>query len=265
MTTQPTPPNRRQSQRNPRRTTTTIVGGVLIVASLAVAACDSSEATSESTEAPTTTVEDTTTTITAPDTTTTTDPATTTTTQAETTTTTEGPAILGEGSGSGDAIVELSIPDEEAAVTFTHDGSGSFTVWELGDGSELRNLLIDTTGTYAGTRPLQWADPATGFEITADGDWSYLIVPMWNARHEECPLDGDGDDVVLIQQYRNGPSPAHITFDGDTDFTIWIYGFAAPELIVDETGPYDGTVDVADKMITWDITANGGAWTVDCG
>lgn len=264
MTTQPTPSNRRQSQRHPRQTTTTIIGAALIVASMAVAACDASEATSGSTEAAATTVDDATTTTIAPDTTTTTEPATTTTTQGQTTTT-EELAILGQGSGSGDAIVELSITDEEAAVTFTHDGSDTFTVRELGKGSEPANLLIDTTGTYTGTRPLQWTEPATGFEITADGDWSYLIVPMRNARHEECPFEGEGDDVVLIQQYRNGPSPAHITFDGDTAFTIWIYGFSAPERIVDENGPYDDTIDVADKMFTWDIIANGGAWTIECG
>jgi len=217
--------------------------------------------TTSGSEETTTTEAETTTTV--EDTTTTTEPETT-TTQAETTTTTGLPPVLAEGSGSGDDVVEFSIIDTAAAVTFTHDGSSTFSVWDLGEGYQQMDLLVNTIGPYTGTRPLQWREATVGFEIAADGDWSYLIVPMEVSRHEDCPFDGEGDDVIIVNDYKKGGSPADITFDGDTNFSIWTWGFAAPDLIVNELGPYEGTVLVADTMITWDITANGGAWTVDC-
>lgn len=179
--------------------------------------------------------------------------------------TTTIPPILGQGSGSGDAVEALSIIDEPGVVTFTHDGEDSFTVWDLGETGERIGVLVDTTGPYTGTRPLQWATATTGFEIVADGNWSYVILPGSEIRDEECPFVGEGDNVVHVRQYSSAPGPAHITFDGNTDFVIWTYGFMAPERIVNAIGPYEGTVPVGDLMVTWDITANGGSWTIDCG
>jgi hypothetical protein len=244
------------SQRPTWQKVLLIAGAALVLLVAGIAAFGSSDG-AEDVAATTTTLSEETTTTTVGDT--------TTTTQAETTTTTDYPPMLGEGSGSGDDVVELSIIDTAAVVTFTHDGSGNFTVWDLGEGYEQTNLLVNTIGPYTGTRPLQWSEATLGFEITADGHWSYVIRPMWNSRHEECPFDGEGEDVLIINDYKEGGGPADITFDGDTNFVVWVYGFAAPELIVNEIGPYEGTVLVADKMITWDITGNGGTWTVDCG
>ena len=180
------------------------------------------------------------------------------------TTSSDLPPVLAQGSGSGDDLEELLIVDTAAAVTFTHDGTGEFSVWDLNDRGDRMNLIVDTTGTYDGTRPLQWAEPSFGFEISADGDWSYQIVPMEVSRHELCPFSGIGDDVVIIEDFKTGGRTVDVAFDGDTAFSVKVFGFAGSETVIDEVGPYEGTFFVQDTMITWDIAANGGAWTIDC-
>lgn len=174
------------------------------------------------------------------------------------------PPVLAEGSGSGDHLEELSIVDTAAAVTFTHDGTDEFSVWDLNDDGDRMNLIVDTTGTYNGTRPLQWAEHSSGFEIGADGDWSYKIVPMEASRHEDCPFSGMGDDVVIIEDFKNGGRTVDVAFDGDTAFSVRVFGFGGSETVIDEVGPYEGTFFVEDTMFTWDIAANGGTWTIDC-
>ena len=54
-------------------------------------------------------------------------------------------------------------------------------------------------------------------------------------------------------------------FDADTNFSIWAWGTDDRDLIVNEIGPYEGTVRVPSGLFVWDITGNGGNWTIDCG
>ena len=226
---------------------------VLLVV-LALPACgDSADEAENTTLAPTTTAEA------------------VTTTTAPTTTTTEAPEMMAEGSGIGDDLVEFSIVKTATAVTFTHNGTGAFKVQDLGADLEPAGLLIDTTGPYQGTRPLQWEAASGGFEITADGDWTYSVFNIDYARHEDCPIEGDGDDVVVVNDLKpaggfetSGSHLVDVAFDGDTTFGIWIWGFGPTEHLVDTTGPFAETVTVPDGMAIWDITANGGAWTIEC-
>ena len=196
---------------------------------------------------------------------------TTTTTAVITTTTTAAPVLMAEGSGNGNALVEFSIEKTATAVTFTHEGSEAFLVRDLDVSLEPMGVLIDTIGHYEGTRPLQWEAASGGFEITADGSWTYAVFNIDYARHEDCPFEGNGDDVVLINDFKGGnlkepaDRPVAIEFNGDTKFDIWIYGFGTPQHAVDANGPYQGIIPVADGMIIWEFVANGGAWTIDCG
>ena len=136
--------------------------------------------------------------------TTTTEPATTTT--APSTTTTEAPELMAEGSGSSGDLVEFSIVKTATAVTFTHNGTGAFQVQDLGADLEPAGLLNVAIGPYQGTRPLQWEAASGGFEITADGDWTYSVFNIDYARHENCPIEGDGDDVVASRSTATPPS-----------------------------------------------------------
>jgi len=51
-------------------------------------------------------------------------------------------------------------------------------------------------------------------------------------------ITGTGDDVVL---YFGEAAPATITHDGSRNFAVWLYGNST-ELVVNEIGPYTGTV-----------------------
>ncbi len=208
----------------------------------------------------TTTTEDTTTTTTQATT-----PSTTTTTTVPTTTTTL-PPILVEGSGHGDDVVEFSIDGIPVIVTFSHVGSANFVVWSLDADFENVDLLVNTIGGYDGTRPMQFLDDeqVAGFEISADGDWSFVISPLQEAQRVGCPFDGDGDDVVIVEDFVSGGGAATLSFDANTNFAIWAWGTDDRDLIVNDIGPYEGTVRVSSGLDIWDITGDGGSWTVDC-
>ena len=177
--------------------------------------------------------------------------------------------MLAEGSGSGDDVVAIDIPNTAVIETFTHNGDGNFSVSRL-DSFENIDLLVNTIGGYEGARPVQFdaeydGEGVRGFEITADGDWSYLVAPLSEAEPVDCPLQGRGDDVVAVTNFVSSGGPANLAFDADTNFTIstWTWGLDWHDLIVNEIGPYNGVVMVGSGHSVWD-NANGGNWTIDC-
>jgi len=232
--------------------------------------CDGSDSAAADTTLVLATVAPTTTTAAAP-TTTTTEAPTPTTEPATTTTATTLPPVLAEGSGNGDDVVAIDIPNAAVIATFTHNGVSNFSVWSL-SGFENIDLLVNTIGGYEGTRPMQFdaefdGEGVRGFEITADGDWSYVVAPLSEAEQVDCPLQGSGDDVVAVTNFVSSGGPANLAFDADTNFAIstWTRELDWHDLIVNEIGPYNGVVMVGSGHSVWDITANGGNWTIDCG
>ena len=245
---------------------------LIVAAALAGGGCAQGDDAASDTTATTSTSMTTTaapTTTTVPTTTTTTTVAPT-TTAAPSTTTTEAAQIMAEGSGSGDGQAEFSIEKTATVVTLTHDGTGAFVVTDLGVDLEPIGVIVDTTGRYEGTRPLQWETASGGLEITADGDWTYSIYNIDYARHPDCPFDGTGDEVVVVYDFKSAnfeageDRPVDITFDGDTPFRLWVYGFGPAVQVVETTGPFDDTVAITEGMVIWDITANDGTWTIGC-
>jgi len=187
----------------------------------------------------------------------------TTTTQAPTTTSTL-PPILAEGSGTGDSVVEFDIPNTPVIITLTHNGSSNFAVWSLGTDFENIDLLVNDIAVYEGTRPMQFdEEPVSGLEITADGNWTYFVQPLYEAEAVACEFSGQGDDVVLVMDFTDSAGPATLVNTGDSNFAIWVWGQTDRDLIVNDVGPYEGTVVVESGLFIWDITATGG-WTVDC-
>jgi hypothetical protein len=212
-------------------------------------------------ETTTTAIEETTTT--AIETTTTTEPPTTTT--EATTTTSTLPPVLAEGSGSGDDVIEIEIQNVPVIATFTHNGGGNFAIWSLDDAFENVDLLVNTIGTYDGTRPMQFdGEGVSGFEISADGAWTYVVAPLSETEQVECPIEGEGDDVVAVTNFISSGGAADLTFDADTNFAIWAWGAEGRDLIVNDIGPYEGTVRVQSGLFVWDVTGNEGSWSIDC-
>lgn len=243
---------------------------VLLLAGVALTPTEDDDSDVVAGDTNTTVVDVDSTTTTAPDettttvaTTTTTQPPTTTTTLPPTTTTTL-PEVLAEGEGRGDDVVELDIPGVPVIIELTHAGRSNFAVWSLDAGFDSLDLLVNEIGSYEGTRPMQFLDDelVTGLEISADGDWSYVVKPLAQVDRRTCAFEGEGDDVVIVENFIDSGGAATLTNTGNSNFAIWAWG-TDRDLLVNDIGPYEGTVRVSSGLFIWDITATGG-WTVDC-
>jgi hypothetical protein len=202
----------------------------------------------------------------APGETATTVPGDVTTTEAvDATTTTTLPPIVAEGSGTGDDVIELELPQSPLVVEFTHEGEGNFAVASLDPTSEMIEILVNEIGPYAGTRGMQFSvgEVVTGLEIMADGDWTYQIRPLFQEPIMSCPVDGQSDDIIILSNFTEVAGTADVTHAGDGNFSILAWGASGNDLLVNEMGPYDGAVAVSAGLVVWDITANG-AWSVGC-
>lgn len=147
-------------------------------------------------------------------------------------------------SGTGDSILAIALPDgpgQVAVATLTHDGSRNFAIFSLDAGMAQQDLIVNTIGPYQGTMLFNagfGGDPSS-LEITADGNWTVTMKSVLSLRQfSGDAVTGVGDDVVL---YLGDSGAATISHDGSRNFAIWLYGDST-DLVVNEIGPYDGTV-----------------------
>lgn len=189
----------------------------------------------------------------------------TTTEAEETTTTTTLPSVLAEGNGTGDDVIEFDLPPVPVVIELAHSGDSNFAVISLDASFESIDLLVNEIGPYEGTRGMQFTidEVVSGLEITADGNWAYQIRPLLQEPTVTCRVEGRGDDVILLADFAESGGAADLTHDGDSNFSVIASGATGRDLLVNEIGPYAGTVRVSAGLFAWDITANGN-WTVDC-
>jgi putative cell wall-binding protein len=175
------------------------------------------------------------------------------------------PPVLAEGSGVGDDVETVALPNVPVVVEFSHGGSSNFAVWSLDSGFSNIDLLVNEIGPYTGTRPMQFdsGEPVSGLEIIADGTWSYQIRRLSDEPEQSCRVNGSGDSVIRLNEFKAGSGTATLTHDGSSNFYIWAWSTSDRDLLVNEIGPYTGTVLVTVGHNTWDIGADG-AWSVSC-
>ncbi len=117
-------------------------------------------------------------------------------------------------------------------------------------------LLVNEIGSYQGTVLL--ADATVNLEITASGGWTVTVLPLESARSWiEGGITGQGDDVVF---YIGSTTAAAITHDGESNFAVIAHGASDRDLLVNEIGPYNGTVRLPGPSFV-EITADG-AWSI---
>ncbi|MEE2570689.1 hypothetical protein V1638_14985 [Pseudarthrobacter sp. J64] len=172
------------------------------------------------------------------------------------------PAV--EYAGVGDSILAITKPagaDVAAIVTFTHQGGSNFAVWSLDSAMERNDLLVNTIGVYGGTVLMdkRSADKSSSLEITADGPWTVKVASVQSATPWDgtTPLTSGGDNVIL---YSGKAGAASVTHDGSSNFAIWGYG-SRSDLLINEIGPYSGTVRWMAGPAIFEVSADGG-WTV---
>ncbi|WP_168914660.1 TM2 domain-containing protein [Microcella flavibacter] len=163
-------------------------------------------------------------------------------------------------SGAGDSIIALPAGVTAGVVTASHDGARNFVLSVLDAGNQSTgDLLVNTIGAYTGTTAYGLASfgEGTSIQITADGSWSITIAPMSAAA--PIPAAGSGDGVFLYE----GPAGAlALTHAGERNFVVIQDSARDFEfgLLVNDIGPYTGTVPMMSGPSVITITADG-AWT----
>jgi len=150
-------------------------------------------------------------------------------------------------------------------IELTHDGDSNFAAISLDGSFETIDLLVNEIGRYEGTRSMQLTvdEVVSGLEIKANGNWTYQIRPLFQEPFDTCSVEGCSDDIILLADFAESGGAADLTHDGDSNFAVVAWGPNGSDLLVNDIGPYDGTVRVSAGLWVWDITANGN-WTVDC-
>lgn len=166
--------------------------------------------------------------------------------------------------GSGDAVVDIEKDDSAALVHITYTGSSNFVVWNYGTDGEKIDLLINTIGSYDGTRPLDFlADEHTArFTVESSGQWVIEVLPLQEIRTVNVPgtFDGSGDDVINL----SGSDPDLLKIDASqakSNFVIWGYGNGM-DLLINEIAPYDGVI-IAGKDTSILVIEAEGPWTIE--
>jgi hypothetical protein len=147
-------------------------------------------------------------------------------------------------SGTGDSVIDL--PGPQGIITASHDGSSNFALSVLDSGNAMSELPVNVIGSYEGTTAYgmdELSEDAAALEIVADGDWEITVAPVTDAPEFSESQAAQGDGVYL---YTGGPATWALSHDGESNFAV-IYvsdSLFGSELLVNEIGPYDGTVAV---------------------
>lgn len=146
-------------------------------------------------------------------------------------------------------------PASISKVSLTYSGSGNFIVWAYQGGSE--DLLVNTIGSYSGTRVLFGEDPVF-FDITADGPWTlHMEAPGFTT---EVAFSGTGDSTSdLIVADNPDAGPWNISHDGSANFIVWLHCASGSDLVENEIGPVSGStvVDFGSDPCLWEVEADG--------
>ena len=138
--------------------------------------------------------------------------------------------------GNGDKIIQLA-----SGMPFIADiefrGEGNFVVWLLDGALNDADLLVNTIGSYRGT-VLSPENAMGGLKIEGQGSWSVDIKDVSSVEFFSSSISGQGDDVVFFDGSPN--SIATITNQGDSNFSVWLYGEDGTDLLVNEIGNYSG-------------------------
>ncbi|MDE0546341.1 TM2 domain-containing protein [Microbacterium sp. C7(2022)] len=166
-----------------------------------------------------------------------------------------------EESGTGDTLLTLPDGSTGGIVVATHDGERNFAISVLDASNDSTGeLLVNTIGSYAGTTAWGLNSLAEGarLQVTADGAWTIRISPMGSA---PMVADSGAGDAVFL--YDGGAGALTATHDGERNFVVIeetseLFNLG---LLVNEIGPYSGTVPLSAGPSVLSVNADGN-WTL---
>lgn len=146
--------------------------------------------------------------------------------------------------GSGDDVVEITLPDDRPWMLEIKGNSDShhFAVKGYDENMGYTELFVNTTDPYSGFV----IDPSLTtvlLEVSAEGNWEIIVHDLYanvpNVSEGEA-ISGFGDSVYEILSHGmtadiSGNSDAH-------HFSVKTFGDSSNELLVNTTDPYEGTV-----------------------
>jgi hypothetical protein len=169
-------------------------------------------------------------------------------------------AVVYETSGAGDSVIRVNL-SAPALVRMTHSGRSNFAVIAY-DGQGQPELLVNTIGSYRGTRPVgMWGTLPTEIVINADGTWTFALLSLSGAEPVGSSGQGLGDAVLRIGTAQSPSRIASIAHNGSSNFAVIAWG-AGPSLLVNHIGTYQGTVRVPPGTVYLEISADGG-WAIN--
>jgi hypothetical protein len=175
-------------------------------------------------------------------------------------------------SGSGDKYIDYAIPyDSPAVLEIRHKGESNFSIVSYNGASGYIDLLVNEIGDYSG-RILVYNEMDSyqdervrHLEISADGEWEIVAIPVAYLRTFSSSANGSGDDVVQVKTTADRITLSH---DGDSNFIViargsFRYG-STWDLLVNEIGRYSGQVRLESGATVFSIQADGN-WTILAG
>jgi hypothetical protein len=170
---------------------------------------------------------------------------------------TPAPVVL---RGTGQTATEaITLPGPISRAAFTHNGVRNFAV-HVFVGTR-QDLLINTIGSYEGTRPLRASEPIR-LNIEADGAWTVTITAMTC-----CAASGDfaGHGDAVSAQF-NPPGPVAWEFlnnNGTSNYAVWTRCVGSDALIQNRIGVFQGSsiVSFARGPCYWEVISDGD-WTI---
>lgn len=163
------------------------------------------------------------------------------------------------GSGKGDDVIEV----EEASkyvwckIEFQHDGESNFAVKDILE----KDLIINEIGSWYGYYLFSPGEHI--YEITADGDWSYLVTKI--GRGSRAGASGSGDDVTGWFD-AVGSGAVSFQHSGESNFMVDLFcpDTGRLEYYINEIGRYEGTKYVEmnpSHRYVWIVRADG-PWSI---
>jgi hypothetical protein len=172
-------------------------------------------------------------------------------------------------SGSGQQATEtFSIAGGVTIFRLTHQGSSNFAVW-LKDGSSGENveLLVNTIGSFNGSKLVGVPEGTYLLDVSADGSWKVIIEQPRPASAEGAPqtLSGPNQAAAGPIQLRSGLARFALKHSGDGNFAVWLIDDSGENvaLLANDIGRFDGSKaeHVSDGIYWFDVSANGN-WSI---
>lgn len=167
--------------------------------------------------------------------------------------------------GKGDSVIDLDLAPFGGRALFQIDNSGSgyFGVAALDDQNQVDALLVNAVAPYSGIVAYgYWDEPAHRLQVSAAGPWSITILPETMARvcQTREPCTGTGSDVIAL----SGPADL-ARIEGNAAGRYFVVEAVTPgkypDLLVNTTRPYTGTVPVSPAATLLIVTAVDG-WSI---